>query len=96
MFAEDTSVYFDTTTGFAQLATLNGVAVTGIFDSAYDQGIAGGMAMASTMPAFTLPTASVPTDPVGLPVVVSGVSYTVAECRSDGTGVSVLYLERLL
>lgn len=79
-----------------EVITIGGVSVTGIFDAAYAQGSASGMAMASSMPTLTLPTASVPANPVGVASVVSGVNYTVAEHQPDGAGVSVLYLERVL
>jgi hypothetical protein len=52
------------------------------------------MGIASTQPTLTLPTASVPANPVGVTAVVASVTYTVAEHQPDGTGVSMLYLER--
>lgn len=90
---EDLSAFFSTAE-FATAATLNGVAVTGIFDNGYSAGNVGGMGMASTQPTLTLPTASVPANPVGLAAVVASVTYTIAEHQPDGTGVSMLYLER--
>ena len=75
-------------------ATVNGVAVTGIFDNGYSAGNVGGMGIASTQPTLTLSTASVPANPVGLTVVAASVTYTIAEHQPDGTGVSMLYLER--
>lgn len=77
-------------------ATLGGVAVTGIFDNGYSAGNVGGMGIASAQPTLTLPTASVPANPVGVTAVVASASYTVAEHQPDGSGVSVLYLERVL
>lgn len=93
MFAEDTSVYFDTTTGFAQSATLNGVTVSAIFDNANALGTVGSYGMAASQPVLTLPTASVPANPVGLTAVVGAVTYLVAAHEPDGTGVSRLLLE---
>jgi hypothetical protein len=90
---EDLSVFFSTAE-FATAATLGGVAVTGIFDNGYSAGNVGGMGIASTQPTLTLPTASVPANPVGLAAVVASVTYTIAEHQPDGTGVSMLYLER--
>lgn len=82
---------------FARLAnasaTLDGVAVSAIFDNGYALGSVGPMGMASTQPSLTLPTASVPANPVGLTVVVGGVSYLVACHEPDGTGISRLLLE---
>lgn len=89
-----------TTAVFARLsnvaATVNSVAVTGIFDNGYSAANVGGMGIASTQPTLTLPTASVPANPVGVTAVIASVSYTVAEHQPDGTGISALYLERTL
>lgn len=77
-------------------ATLAGLAVTGIFDAAYQSAEVGLSGMASTQPGFTLASASVPAGVTGLVLVHAGVSYTVVEHQPDGTGVSVLLLERAL
>jgi hypothetical protein len=92
MIGTDLSPFFNTDE-FADDANLAGGPVRGIFDSAYVS--AGeGLGMASTAPAFTLPTAAVPASAVGRLLVVRGVSYAVAEHKPDGTGVSLLLLER--
>ncbi|MDP3651052.1 MAG: hypothetical protein Q8R67_05145 [Rhodoferax sp.] len=78
------------------VATVNGVTASAIFDNGYSAGNLGGMAMASTQPTLALETADVPASPVGLSAVVGGVSYTIAEHQPDGTGVSTLFLERVL
>lgn len=75
-------------------ATLAGLEVDGIFDAAYALGDVGGLGMASTQPVLTLPTAQVPTYPVGLAVLVKGVAYLVAAHEPDGTGMSRLALEK--
>lgn len=93
MFAEDVSTYFDTTTGFAQTATLAGQSVAGIFDNPATLGALGQVGLASSQPVLTLPTSSVPADPVGVTVVVGAVNYLVAVHEPDGTGVSRLLLE---
>lgn len=93
MFAEDTSAYFDTTTGFAQAATVGGASVAVIFDNANALGSVGPFGMASTQPSITLPTAQVPADPVGTTVVVGVTTYLVAAHEPDGTGISRLLLE---
>ena len=93
MFAEDTSLMFDTTLGFAQLATVGGASVAVIFDNASSLGSVGPYGMASTQPSITLPTAQVPATPVGTTVVVGGGTYLVAAHEPDGTGVSRLLLE---
>ena len=93
MFAEDLSAFFSTAE-FATAATLNGVAVAGIFDTPLALGVVGEYGMASTQPAYTLPSVSVPANPVGLALVIGATSYVVAAHEPDGTGVSRLLLER--
>jgi len=75
-------------------ATVDGIVVDAIFDNAYQLGDVGGSGMASTAPVLTLATTDVPTDPVGKSVVVNSVSYVVAAHEPDGTGVSLLLLEK--
>jgi hypothetical protein len=91
MFVEDLAPFF---VEFGSDATLNSVAVRAIFDNGYSLGSASGIGFASTQPRLTLPTASVPANPVGMVVVVASVNYLVAEHEPDGTGLSVLLLER--
>lgn len=74
-------------------ATLNGVGVEGIFDNGYELASVGLSGMASTHPVFTLASASVPTNPVGMTVVVNSTNYLVAAHEPDGTGISRLILE---
>lgn len=90
---EDLSTFFDTTSGFAQACTLGGAEVLGIFDNGFALGSVGPYGMASTQPTLTLPTASVPADPVGVACIVAGVAYVVAAHEPDGTGVTRLILE---
>lgn len=83
---------------FAHLANtqaqINGGApVAAIFDNGFALGSVG-IGMAGTQPTLRLRTADVAADPVGQAVVVGAVSYTVAAHEPDGTGVSVLMLER--
>ena len=92
-FTEDLAPFFDTDE-FAVDATLNGVAVRGICDNSYQLGDVGGQGMASTAPVLTLATTDVPASPVGKSVVVNSVSYVVAAHEPDGTGVSLLLLEK--
>lgn len=92
-FVEDLAPFFDTDE-FASDATLNGVAVRGIFDNAYQLGDVGASGMASTAPVLTLATTDVPTDPVGKSVVVNSLSFVVVAHEPDGTGVSLLLLEK--
>lgn len=74
-------------------ATLDGVAVQGIFKRAYIE-TGPGMGMASTTPTFRLSSSLVPAAPVGKPMVVSGVNYAIAALEPDGTGMTLLILER--
>lgn len=87
---EDLAPFF---ADFAVDATVNGAAVRGIFDNGFALG-AVGIGMAGTQPTLRLRTADVAADPVGQAVSVNAVAYTVAAHEPDGTGVSVLMLER--
>ena len=94
MFSEDTTPFFDTDTGFGQLATVGGVAnVRVLFDNAYALGNVGLLGMASTQPSITLATSSVPANPISSTVVVNATAYLVAAHEPDGTGISRLLLE---
>lgn len=94
MFSEDLGAFFGVANGFAVNAMLNSVSVSGIFDDSNSLGSVGMMGMASTAPSFVLPTASVPASPIGLPLVLGSASYLVAAHEPDGTGISVLLLEK--
>lgn len=92
-FAEDLTVFLSSDE-FAEGATLGGNAVQGIFDNAYAAGDVGLLGMASTAPAFTLASASLVGDPIGLTLLLdSGAVYKVAAHEPDGTGLSRLILE---
>lgn len=89
MFAEDLSPFFKVAE-FASSATLDGAPVTGIFDNAYAESLG----MATRIPMFTLPTASAVSATQASVLVVGGVNYRVTSVQPDGTGVTVLMLER--
>lgn len=75
--------------------TLAGQPVRGIFDDAYGVASIGPRGMATTGPQYALPTAGIPASPYGAALVVPGKgNYTVIEHQPDGTGWSVLLLER--
>jgi hypothetical protein len=93
MFVEDLNAFLDTTTGFAQLATVGGVAVGVIFDNGYALGNVGLLGMAGSQPSITLKTTDVPATPVGGAVTVGATAYLVAAHEPDGTGISRLLLE---
>jgi hypothetical protein len=90
-FAADLPLMLDE---FAVCGTLAGAPVHGIFDQAYDVSGLGTIGMASTGPAFTLPSAQVPAQAYGALLVVPAGRYSVREAQHDGTGVCVLQLER--
>lgn len=72
--------------------TLDGVKVVGMFDAAF--ATAGdGIGMATTRPAYTLPTSEAGTDPEGKMLVANGGTYRVVAHEPDGAGVSLLILE---
>lgn len=92
MFAEDLAPFFNTAE-FATAVVFGGTTtVKAIFDNAYIEG--GGFNVGGTRPLLTCRSADVAAVAVGTPVVVNAVSYTVAEIEPDGTGVSVLHLQR--
>ena len=76
-----------------QVVTVAGQSVQAVFDNGFSLG-AVGIGMAGTQPTLRLRTADVAADPVGQAVSVNAVAYTVAAHEPDGTGVSVLMLER--
>ena len=92
MFNESFDVFFEASE-FAVSATVDGQAMSVIFDAAYALGDAGPYGMSSVAPMVTLPTAKVPADPIGKPVVVNGKNYLVTVHQPDGTGISTLTLE---
>jgi hypothetical protein len=92
MFVEDLTVFFQADE-FAVDATLNGVAVRGVFDNQFDSSSIAVGDIAGSSPGFTLRTVDVPAKPVGKLLVIAGKTYKVVEHRPDGTGVSVLRLE---
>jgi hypothetical protein len=91
MFAEDLSVYFDTTNGFAVPATLAGGAVVGVvFDQAYTGALAG--LVESTGPQCIGPTSALGALVQGSVITINGNAYTVTGNQPDGTGVTTLQL----
>lgn len=92
MLSENFDVFFEDNE-FATTAVVDGTNMSVIFDAAYALGDVGPYGMSSVAPMVTLPTAKVPADPIGKPVVVNGKSYIVTVHQPDGTGVSTLTLE---
>jgi hypothetical protein len=89
-YTDDASEFF-AEDDFAEVVTIAGASVRAIFDSTYAR--AGGI-VASSDPALWVPSAYVSTVVRGAAVVVRGVAYTVRDIEADGTGVTVLQLER--
>ena len=89
-FTEDFTAFFNVQE-FADNATLDGVAVRGIFDADYALQDVGG-AVAASGPVFMLPSASVPALVVGKAFVHATITYKVVETLPDGTGVTTLRL----
>lgn len=90
-FAEDLDPYFDTADGFAVAAVFNGsLTVNCLFENAYGDALGA----AGTIPLLTGPSAELATIERGDTVVVASVSYTVQNVEPDGTGVTLLRLDR--
>jgi hypothetical protein len=88
MFTEDLSTFFNAAE-FATQGEIDNVPVTGLFDNSYlEQDMSG----SGSAPTYTLPTASVPANVVGKPLVVNGITYKVVEPMPDGTGITTLRL----
>ena len=75
---------------FGVVATIGSASVTGVFDmpTAESFGIIG------SDPAFTCASADVSGVAAGQAVTIAGVGYTVTAVRPDGTGLTVLTLDK--
>lgn len=89
MFAENLSTFF---ADFGVDATLGGQTVRGVFDNNYTD--AGALGAYGTQPVFTCATASLAAVAVGDAATVQAVGYTIVGIEPDGTGVSLVRLER--
>lgn len=88
-FVEDLSVFFDTDE-FAEAVNYNGREITGIFDNAYFEG----QNMQGSQPVFSCATADVAAARHGDMLVRAGATYKVVGVEPDGTGMSLLRLEK--
>lgn len=94
-FTEDLSEFFDTTYGFAVTATYNGsTSVNGIFDAEYFEPDAGFAGVQSSQPVFLCRTADVSSATHGQVLVVNSATYHIAGVEPDGTGLTLLKLEK--
>ena len=90
-FTEDLSVFFSEAE-FADAATLDGVALTGIFDNAYAEGLEG---ISSREPRFRCAESAATQAATSASVlIVRGISYRVRSVQPDGTGVCDILLAR--
>lgn len=87
MFAEDLDAFF---TDFGVDATLNSASVRVIFDAAYTDPLG----VESVGPVATLPTADAATAAHGQTLIVASTTYKVRGVEPDGTGITLLRLER--
>lgn len=88
-FTEPIAAFFNTD-DFAVSATLNGAAVTGIFDNGYFEPFG---EVEGRQPTFTLPTSSASSTVHGHVLAIGSATYKVRGVEPDGTGVTVLRLE---
>lgn len=71
-----------------------GAEIDGIFRNA-PATVDVGIGMTSSAPSLTVDTANVPADPVGRTVqIANGTTYRIAAQEPDGTGLTVLILEK--
>lgn len=89
-FTDDTSDFF-AVSDFAEQVTIAGAAVNAIFDSTYARV---GTLLSTSDPALWCQSADVAGVVRGAAVVVRSIAYTVRDIQPDGTGVTVLQLER--
>ncbi len=75
---------------FAEQATVGGTVISAIFDAEYGEALW----VSGTSPAIWCKSSDVDEVEVGDAVTVSGGSYAVAGIEPDGTGLTVLKLQR--
>jgi hypothetical protein len=90
-FVEDLAPFFNTD-DFAVDATLGGVAVRVIFDAAYSEPL--GNMVEGTGPVATIATADAAGAVHGTNLVIGATTYKVRGIEPDGTGVTLLRLEK--
>lgn len=95
MLTEDFAPFLDTVNGFAVTATYKGsTPVTGIFDNGYLEVPGIEVGNESAGPSFLCKTADVSAAVHGDALVVNTVSYQVIGVHPDGTGLTLLKLEK--
>jgi len=94
-FTEDLTEFLDTAYGFAVTATYNGsTSVNGIFDAEYFEPDAGFAGIQSAQPVFLCRTVDVASAAHGQTLVVASVNYKIVGVEPDGTGMTLLKLEK--
>lgn len=88
-FAEDLSVFVNTDTPGWAACVVNSLAVTGLFDSFYDDPLG----IATSQPVLWINEDDTGTVAAGASVTVDGTSYTVRSTEPDGLGLTRLILE---
>jgi hypothetical protein len=89
-FTDDASAFF-VEDEFTELVTIAGESVKAIFDNQYSRV---GVMLSTSDPALWCQTADVSTVARGAVAIVRGVTYAVRDIQPDGTGITVLQLER--
>ncbi len=90
-FAENLAPFFNTA-DFGTAATLNGAAVNGIFDNDYYEAL--GNTVEGSSPVFRLATSDASAVAHGQSLVIASTTYKVRGVEPDGTGVTLLRLEK--
>lgn len=92
-FTEDLRAFISTN-DFAVSAVYNGVSIDVIFEAAYFEENMGSVGFQGSAPMVTALTIDVPNAAHGETLVINGVTYKVASVEPDGTGITVLRLEK--
>lgn len=92
-FAEPVAEFFEG--DLAESVRVNGRSVRAIFRTTPAMGSIGVGGMSTREVSALLPTASVPTDPVGKTIVRLGVSYRIAQAEPESDAITRLTLERV-
>ncbi len=94
-FADDLSNIFDVDE-FATAVTYSGGTINGIFDNETVPIEAGGFAVVhQEQPRLTCRTVDLPSIAEGQAMVINSVNYTIQAWIDDGTGVTVIQLEKV-
>lgn len=91
-FTEDTADFINPDTPGYVIATLNNVSVEGLFDNGSANALSG--MMLGSNPTFTCASTAAGSASRGQTLVADGVSYTAREAKPDGTGFTLLELEK--